>query len=412
MTTDSTERSPDSALETLFYRADTVRLIYWRELSTARSAVVLTGLLAVLSFVSGLSTLSRPDIAMDGPIAAFLPIPPASVRFAGVLSAFVLAGITFGLYRKKRLAWYAALALLPPIALIPMTTLRPEDLPLLVGVIVILPLLIVNRGAFDRTLDLSSLQIASLLSAVGVTMYGMFGSYVIRDQFVEIETLSDAFYFVVVTIATVGYGDITPITTEAQWFSLSVILFGTGAYTVAIGALIVPAIERRMAAAFGNMTPARLQLLEDHVLVLGYSDLTESLLEEIGDESDVVVVTPEAEDASALDDRGIDVVTADPTDEDVLREAAIEAASGVVVATRDDAQDVLAVLAARRTNPDVRVVAAANDEKHVNKLVDVGADEVISPMAIGGRLLGRSLLEGTSPESIFESDAEDEESSV
>jgi len=385
----------DTALERLFYHGEKVRLVYWREFSGAKTAVLLTSLVAVLAFVTGLSNLSR-EVRYDGPLAAVIPGDPGFVQFTGVLLAFVLAGLVFGLQRRKRLAWYLTLLTLPLVTLLPLTTFQTTDVPLLVLLAVAVPLLFVNRSAFDQRIELSSLQIASLSSVLGVGLYGTVGSYVLREQFGELETWGDAVYYVIVTVATVGYGDITPLTTEAKWFSLSVIVFGTGAFTVAIGALIVPAIEKRMAAAFGNMTPSELSLLEDHVLVLGYGDITESLLEELADETDVVVVTPDSDRASALDDRDVNVLTDDPTDESVLEAARIGDASGVVVATRDDARDVLTILAARKANPEVRIVAAANDRRHVDKLEQVGADEVISPMEIGGRLLGRSILDGGS----------------
>jgi len=398
---ESSDIPPDATLETVFYHRERVRLFYWREFSGAKTAVLLLALITILSFVTGLSTLGQAELVLDGPLADLLPDITEFVRFAGVLFAFLLGLLTFGLQRGKRLAWYLSVVTLPLVGTLPLLTLQTNHVPLLLLVVVTLPILVLNRGQFDQKIDLSSLQIAAFSSVMGVLVYGTVGSYVLREQFGALEGWGDSFYFVLVTIATVGYGDITPVTAEAKWFSLTVILFGTGAFTAAIGALIVPAIEKRMASAFGNMTPSGLTILEDHVLVLGYSDITESLLEELADEREVVVVTANSDEASDLDDRDISVLTADPTDEETLHNASIDAASGIVVATRDDAQDVLAVLAAKRANPDVPIVAAANDQQNVEKLEDVGADHVISPMAIGGRLLGRSVLEETSPESLL-----------
>ncbi|MDG5820475.1 NAD-binding protein [Natronococcus sp. A-GB7] len=392
----------EPALERLFYRSERVRLVYWGEFSGAKAAVWLTGLAAVLSFITGLSNLSQPEPAFDGPLAAAIPGDPVFLQFTGVLLAFVLGILVFGLQRRRRIAWYLALAVLPLAAVLPLTTLQATDVPLLLVILLALPLLLVNRAAFDRPLELTSLQIASLSSIVGVGLYGTAGSYALRDQFGGLETWSDSVYYVIVTIATVGYGDITPLTTGAKWFSLSVIVFGTGAFTVAIGALIVPAIEKRMAAAFGTMTPTELTLLEDHVLVLGYDDITEPLLDELGIEVDVVVVAPDTDETDEVDARNVTVVAGDPTLADTLEEARIDDAAGVVVATQDDATDVLTVLAAREANQAVRIVAAANDREHVDKLEAVGADEVISPMEIGGRLLGRSVLGRSSADSLFE----------
>jgi voltage-gated potassium channel len=389
---DVPDAARDSALEKLFYHRDHVRFIYWRQFSGAKPTVLLTGVITVLSFVTGLSNLSQPTLVLNGPLAGVLPGAALYAQFAGVLFAFGLGIVTVFLQRRKRLAWYGAVILLPLLAVLPLTTLQTTDVPLLVLVLVTEPLLVWNRDRFDQSLDLSPLQVASLLSIFGVVAYGAVGSYALREDFTAIETVSDAVYYVIVTIATVGYGDITPLSPEARWFSLSVILLGTGAFTAAIGALVVPAIESRMAAAFGNMTASELKLLEDHVLVLGYGDVTESLLDELDGEADLVVVTPDADIAADLKDDGVKVLTDDPTDEDVLLDVRIDEARGVVVATRDDARDVLTVLAAREANPDIRIVAAANREKHADKLQRVGADEVISPMSIAGRLLGQSVL--------------------
>ncbi|ELY58136.1 potassium channel-like protein [Natronococcus amylolyticus DSM 10524] len=392
----------EPALERLFYRSERVRFVHWEEFSGANAAVWLTEFVAILSFVTGLSNLSQPDPAFDGPLAGALPAEPVFLQFTGVLLAFVLMLLVFGLRRRKRIAWYLTLAVLPLATVLPLTTLRPMDVPLLLAILLTLPLLLVNRSAFDRRLELSSLQIAALSSIIGVGLYGTVGSYALRDQFGGLETWSDSVYYVIVTVATVGYGDITPLTTEAKWFSLSVIVFGTGAFTVAIGALIVPAIEKRIATAFGTMTPTELTLLEDHVLVLGHDDITEPLLDELGTEVDVVVVASDGDDTGEFDDRNVTVVTGDPTLAETLDEARIDEAAGVVVATRDDATDVLTVLAAREANRAVRIVAAANDREHVDKLEAVGADEVISPMEIGGRFLGRSVLDRTSADSLFD----------
>jgi voltage-gated potassium channel len=386
------DRGSESAVEEVFYPAKRVAFVEWDEISGARPTVLAVGTVTVLSFVSGLSNLSQEGTPIDGPASAVVSLPPGIVEFAGVVFAFLLAPVVFGLQRRKRIAWRAAVVAVPALLLLPLTTFQPTDAPLAVAVLVTVPLLVRNRRQFDQRIELSPLQIASLSAIGGVGLYGTIGSYAIRDQFLELNTWSDAVYYVIVTVATVGYGDITPTTPQAQWFSLSVIVFGTGAFTVAVGALVGPVIESRLATAFGIMTASELTLLDDHVVVLGHGDVTGALLDEIGAETETVVVTDDQDTASALTNADTNVLTGDPTDESVLDDARVGTARGVVVGSNDDARDVLAVLAARNVAPDVRIVAAATEQKHVGKFETVGADRVVDLRSLGGRLLGRSVL--------------------
>jgi len=396
---DAPDERTEPALEEVFYPADRIPFVEWKAFTGGKSTVLLVGAVTLLSFLTGLSNLSQSAPAADGPLATFLSLPPSLVQFGGVIFAFALGVVTVGLQQRKVIAFRAALLLLPALAVLPLTTLQTTDVPLLLGIVVTYPLLVRNREQFDQSVDLSPLQVASLSAIGGVGLYGTMGAYALRNEFTgDPLTWTDAVYFVIVTIATVGYGDFTPTTPRARWFALSIILFGTGAFTVAVGALVGPLIESRMATAFGIMTVSDLTLLEDHVVVLGYGDMTDSLLEELDDETDLIVVTDDAQAATALDDAGLNVLTGDPTDEDVLVDARVGSAKGVVVGSDDDARDVLAVLATRSLNPDVRIAAAATESKHVEKFESVGADDVVNPRSIGGTLLGRSVLDGTAPE--------------
>jgi len=410
---DAPDERAEPALEEVFYPADRIPFVEWEAFTGGKSTVLLVAAVTLLSFLTGLSNLSQPTPAMDGPLAAFLSLPPGVVQFGGVVFAFALGGVTVGLQQRKRVAYRAALVLLPVLAVLPLTTLQTTDAPLLLALLVTVPLLVRNRVQFDQSVDLSPLQIASLSAICGVGLYGTVGAYALRGEFTgEPLTWGDAVYFVIVTIATVGYGDFTPTTARARWFALSIIVFGTGAFTVAVGALIGPLIESRMATAFGIMTASDLTLLEDHVVVLGYGDTTDSLLEELDEETELIVVTDDTEAASALDDAGLNVLTGDPTDESVLADARLGSARGVVIGSDDDARDVLAILAARSVDPDVRIAAAATEAKHVDKFHTVGADEVVNPRSIGGTLLSRSVLDGTVPDatlSELERDSESED---
>ena len=100
---------------------------------------------------------------------------------------------------------------------------------------VAVPMLVRNRGTFDRSLDLSPFQLAALAAFVGVQVYGTLGAYVLREEYAGVETLTDAFYYIVVTGTTVGYGDIAPQTVLGQTIAALLMILGYGIIAVPTG---------------------------------------------------------------------------------------------------------------------------------------------------------------------------------
>ena len=365
-----------------------------------RVAVLLTTVVAVLSVVTGIVNIGATGVS--GPLAEF--VPPAAARvagFTGAMTGFLMLVSTYGLRYGYRVAWYTTVVLLPITAVQGLVQSSVLSYPLVALSVLSIPFVLVNWRYFRRPVNLTMTQLASLAAIVGVLVYGTVGTYALREEFDGVETALDAFYFTLVTASTVGYGDITATSQFGRLFSMSVLLTGVASFGVALGTLLGPLIEARLATALGNMSDRELDLLEDHYIVVGYGDLTEPILESLGD-STSVVVTRDSEQARRLRERGFEVVTADPSDEEPLRRIHIERAAGLIAATDDDAQDALSILTARELNPDLRIVAAATDRENVPKLRRAGADTVLSPSVLGGRLLVESAFGNDDPERVLE----------
>jgi voltage-gated potassium channel len=362
------------------------------------AAVWLTTAVALLSFATGVINIGAQTVSSLGGV---IPAPiEQTAGFTGAMTGFLMLVGAFALRRGYRIGWRATMVLLPVTALQGVVQQSLFSLPLIGLSVVSLPTVFLARDRFRRDLSLSNSQLAALSALVGAQIYGTIGAYALRDQFDSIETLTDAFYFTIVTASTVGYGDITATTQIARLFSMSVLLVGVISFGAAAATLLGPAIEARFAHALGTMTRSQLDLLEDHVIVLGYGDLTEPIVDELRDVAPFVVVTSDTDRAQALRARDMTVLTADPSDEQPLRDAGIDHAIGVVVATNNDAEDALAILTARQLNPDVRIVAAATQRENVAKLERAGADSVISPAVIGSHLLVQSALGASDVETV------------
>ncbi|WP_224448923.1 DUF7126 family protein [Haloprofundus salilacus] len=375
-----------------------------RERLGARLAVGLTFAAAMLSIVTGVAgfgILGLDVPSVTGPLAAYVPaFVQRAAAFTGAFTGFLLLASVFTLRNGRRLGWYLAVLLLPLAATQGLLQSSPLAYPLVVLSLLALPVVLVNYRHFEERTELTTTQQAALAAIVLAQLYGTVGTYVLRDEFGSVVTLVDAFYFSLVTASTVGYGDVTPASQAGKLFVVSVLLTGTASFAVALGALLTPAIEARFARALGRMTDTQLSLLEDHVLVLGYGDLTEPIIEELQEKCEFLVVTPDPARAQELTERNISVLTADPSDEEPLAKAGVADARAVVVATNDDAQDALAILTARQMNPDVTIVAAAAQRRNIPKLKRAGADTVISPAALGGHLLAASALGGEGAEDV------------
>ncbi|WP_224268215.1 NAD-binding protein [Haloprofundus salinisoli] len=377
-----------------------------RKLVGPRLAVGLASAAAMLSIITGVAGFGIPGLdvpSVTGPLAAYVPpFVQQTAGFTGAFTGFLLLASVYALRRGFRLGWYAAMLLLPLSAAQGLLQSSPLAYPLVVLSILALFVVSLNHRHFREHAELTATQQAAL-AAIGLAqVYGTVGTYVLRDEFGTVDTVVDAFYFTLVTASTVGYGDVTPASQAGKLFAMSVLLTGTASFAVALGTLLTPAIEARLAKTLGRMTDTQLSLLEDHILVLGYGDLTEPILEELRDEAEYLVVTRDSDRAQELTDRGIHVLTADPSDDDPQRRARVEDARAVVVATNDDAQDALSILTARQLNPEVPIIAAATLRGNVQKLKRAGANTVISPAALGGHLLAASALGGQGIEDVAE----------
>ena len=384
-------------------RAPTERLPdNWRRVLSTRAAVTLTLLVALLSVATGLYNIGTTVIAF-GPVAERVPDDvQRAVGFTGALTGFVMVGSAYALRRGLRVGWWSTLVLLPITAAQGLLQGSPYSLPLVVVSLVTIPVLLVTRRHFTATVSLTATQLGAGAALVGVQLYGTLGTYTLRDHFEGVDTLADAFYFTLITSSTVGYGDIHPGSDEAQLFTMSVVVLGVASFGIAIGALVGPAIQARITRTLGKMTESQLQQLDGHVLVLGYGDLTEPIVDELEAEGrSFAVVTADEAAATTLGQRNILTVTGDPSDERPLQRAKIDRTAAILVGTNDDAQDALTILTARQLRPDGRIVAAATDRENVIKLEHAGADTVLSPAVLGGSLLVRSAL-GSDDSELFE----------
>jgi voltage-gated potassium channel len=228
-----------------------------------------------------------------------------------------------------------------------------------------------------------------------VTLIGVIGFAIIGRG---TNSLIDAIYMTVITLTTVGYGEIIDLSSHpvGRLFTIALLLVGMGivAYTVPMLAAFL--IEGRLFNLFARRRMDRdIALMQGHFIVCGETPATWYVADELrrSGRALVVVAPTEAASAKAFETLGdIPRVVGDPSDDQVLVEAGVERAAGVVVCMAGDKDNVLVTLTARRLAPAARIVARTESGESEAKLRTVGADAVVSPSRIGGLRMASELV--------------------
>jgi voltage-gated potassium channel len=227
------------------------------------------------------------------------------------------------------------------------------------------------------------------LVIVGVHVLGTVG-------YVLIEGWSpwDAFYMTVITVTTVGYGEVHPLSQLGRAFTVVVLLTGVGAFFYAFTLFMSLLAEGSLVERRGRKHVARmLENLEDHFIVCGFGRMGEIIAHEFARQHvPFVVIERNPERMHLAMERGFLAVEADASNEEVLKRVGIERARGFVAAVSTDAENVYAVLSARLLKPDLFIVGRAETDDARTKLKRAGADRVISPYHLGGLQLAQTAL--------------------
>ena len=218
----------------------------------------------------------------------------------------------------------------------------------------------------------------------------------LHDQVDGEVSFTDTVYFTMITITTVGYGDIVPVSTRARLVdALIVTPIRFGVWFLFLGTAYQLIIRHYME----GYRMAKLQAgLNHHILVCGFGHTGRSATKELlarGTNPDQILVIDKLEErvrlAGAL---GVPAFQADATQEAVLREAVIERAKAVIIAGGVDDSNALILLTARHLNSTVRIIVSAKEQENVKLFKQGGANAILSPATFGGYILAAAVDQG------------------
>ena len=232
-----------------------------------------------------------------------------------------------------------------------------------------------------------------IVGALGI-LAGVFVAGTVGYMLVEGWGLFDALYMTTITIGTVGFSEVHPLSTSGRMFTMMLIIAGVGALGFAFSQLVEFFFEGRIQEILeGRRMGRRLDSLSGHTVVAGFGRVGSVVARSLADENAQFVVIDLDADAEA-EAREYDwlFIRGDATEEAVLEQAGIQRAGSIVTALSADAENLFVTVTARALNPDVFIVARSSHESTEAKLIKAGANRTITPNVIGGRRMASMVL--------------------
>ena len=232
------------------------------------------------------------------------------------------------------------------------------------------------------------------LRTIGLLLLVVVAAGTLGFHLIEGWTWFDGFYMVVTTLTTIGYQEVHPLSHAGRVFNVFVILAGVSLVLLAVGALSQALLEFELQSFFGRRRMEReIGRLDGHFIICGMGRVGRSVARELARKPApfVIIENAEAKHQRYAAENWL-VIAGDATQEETLRQAQIDRASGLIAATTTDATNLYIVLTARGLNPQLKIIARASEDAAEKHLLTAGADSVVSPYSFAGQRIAQSLL--------------------
>jgi voltage-gated potassium channel len=227
------------------------------------------------------------------------------------------------------------------------------------------------------------------LGMLALTLGGTLGYMAIEGM-----RFLDALYMTVITLSTVGYREVKPLSDAGLWYTIALLAVGVGMvfYTVVQAAAFL--MEGRLLALWGRRSSMRaIAALRDHVVICGFGRLGRAVAEQLAASGAAfVVIDPDPAARAECEGRGWHCLPGSALDDETLGAAGIVWARALVAAIGSDADNVFIALSAREHNPALQIHARAETAEGSRRLRQAGASQVISPHQLGGARIANAIV--------------------
>lgn len=235
--------------------------------------------------------------------------------------------------------------------------------------------------------DIRKKLILSVSLLIFINAFGVAGYMIIEGW-----NFRDSLFMTVITITTVGYGEVHDLTPAGEIFTIVLLVVGVGIILYLLGTEAKLLLEGQLAdLIWRKRLERKIRELKDHYIICGFGRMGKTIAKEFSSKDmDILIIeknsVPEIEKGEFL------ILEGDANNEDVLKSAGIENAKGLISVLPTDAENLFLVLSARELNPNLFIVTRASEESSERKILRAGADRVVSPYYTGGIRIANSIL--------------------
>lgn len=230
---------------------------------------------------------------------------------------------------------------------------------------------------------------------VAVALASIFAAGTVGYVLLEGWPWDDAFYMTVITLSSVGFQEVHPLSPTGRMFTAALILLGMGTLFYGLSTATAFIIEGDLKNLLGRRKMERgIGRLHDHIILCGAGKTGKHIIEElVKTETPFVIIERDLAHIAALERHGeILYIQGDSTETETLVKARIELARGLITTLPSDKDNLFVILTARELNPRLRIVSRVIDEESRHKLTKAGADAIVSTNLIGGLRMASEMI--------------------
>ncbi len=226
------------------------------------------------------------------------------------------------------------------------------------------------------------------ISGILVVLFGTLG-YVLLEK----ASFIDSLYMTIITITSVGYREVIPLSNEGKIFTIFLIIIGLGTILYIISYFAEETLEVRIRKIFGKRRIEKvITKMKNHTILAGFGRTGRLVAEELKKrKKKFLVIEKDPNNFSIAENMGYTVIHGDASDEEILKSAGIERAKFFISVLPTDADNIYACLTAKELNPDIFVITRAFEPHSEKKLLKAGANKVISLHKLGALKIANAV---------------------